>query len=74
MRYAGVGNIAATLWSPGESRSLVTTTASWGTRCARCRTFEYALPPQGLLVMHSDGVSTRWQLDKYPGLACATPR
>ena len=26
-----------------------------------------------LLVMHSDGLATRWQLDKYPGLAMRHP-
>ncbi|HEX6912237.1 MAG TPA: SpoIIE family protein phosphatase [Longimicrobium sp.] len=73
VRYAGVGNIAATLWAPGETRSLVSHNGIVGHEMRKVQVFEYPLPPQGLLVMHSDGVSTRWQLEKYPGLALRDP-
>lgn len=73
VRYAGVGNIAATLWAPGETRSLVSHNGIVGHEMRKVQVFEYPFPPQGLLVMHSDGVSTRWQLEKYPGLALRDP-
>ena len=73
VRYAGVGNIAATLWAPGETRSLVSHNGIVGGEMRKVQVFDYAFPPQGLLVMHSDGVSTRWQLEKYPGLALRDP-
>jgi anti-sigma regulatory factor (Ser/Thr protein kinase) len=73
VRYAGVGNIAATLWAPGETRSLVSHNGIVGHEMRKVQVFDYPLPPQGLLVMHSDGVSTRWQLEKYPGLALRDP-
>ena len=73
VRYAGVGNIAATLWAPGETRSLVSHNGIVGHEMRKVQVFEYPVPPQGLLVMHSDGVSTRWQLEKYPGLALRDP-
>jgi anti-sigma regulatory factor (Ser/Thr protein kinase) len=73
VRYAGVGNIAATLWAPGETRSLVSHNGIVGHEMRKVQVFEYPLPPLGLLVMHSDGVSTRWQLEKYAGLALRDP-
>jgi len=30
-------------------------------------------PPGARLVMHSDGVSARWRIDSYPGLASLHP-
>ena len=30
--------------------------------------FDYDCPPRGVLVMHSDGLQTRWSFDSYPGL------
>jgi hypothetical protein len=35
----------------------------------RPRQFEYRWQPASTLIMHSDGLSSRWQLDQYPGLA-----
>jgi hypothetical protein len=34
---------------------------------------DYPWPPQGRLVMHSDGLSHRWTLESYPGLALRHP-
>jgi hypothetical protein len=30
--------------------------------------YQYPLPPDALLVVHSDGLSANWSLEKYPGL------
>jgi len=30
--------------------------------------FDYVWPASGLVVMHSDGLLSRWDLDPYPGL------
>jgi hypothetical protein len=35
--------------------------------------FTYSLPVGGLLVMHSDGLQSRWSLERYPGLAGKHP-
>jgi hypothetical protein len=37
------------------------------------REFAYDWPAQGVLVLHSDGLQTRWSLDDYPGLALRDP-
>jgi serine phosphatase RsbU (regulator of sigma subunit) len=73
VRYAGVGNVSATLWTPGQSRTLVTHAGIVGSEMRKVQAFETALPDPWVLVMHSDGVSGRWSLDAYPGLARRDP-
>jgi hypothetical protein len=38
------------------------------------REYEYPLPPDGVLVMHSDGVVDRWNAADYPGLLQRSPQ
>jgi len=73
VRYTGVGNVAATLWSPAGSRTLVTHNGIVGGEMRKVHAFEHPLPDGWLLVMHSDGVSGRWSLDAYPGLVRRDP-
>jgi hypothetical protein len=35
--------------------------------------FTYPFPAGALLVIHSDGLGSRWDLAAYPGLACRDP-
>ena len=37
------------------------------------REFDYPLPAEALVVLHSDGLTDRWTLDDYPGLAGHAP-
>jgi|HubBroStandDraft_1064217.scaffolds.fasta_scaffold20432_4 anti-sigma regulatory factor (Ser/Thr protein kinase) len=66
--YAGVGNIHAALVSGDSARSLVSHNGILGLRVSRLRQFEYQRSPGALLVMHSDGLSARWNLSSKPGL------
>ncbi|GAA2218499.1 SpoIIE family protein phosphatase [Micromonospora olivasterospora] len=70
LRYAGLGNIAASVVAVGERRRrLVSLPGIAGHQRPTVRAYDYPFPPGASLVMHSDGVSDRWQLDDYPGLA-----
>ena len=60
--YAGVGNISGYLVSPGRSQGMVSHNGTLGMSQRRMQQFEYRLEPGSLVVMHSDGVSTRWDL------------
>lgn len=66
--YAGVGNIAGMLTSPGATRHLVSLPGIVGHHMRRVPSWEHALEPDALLVMHSDGLGTHWSLDDSPGL------
>ncbi len=44
----------------------------WATR-RKFQEFAYPFPKGATLVMHSDGLISRWTLDAYPGLAAHDP-
>jgi anti-sigma regulatory factor (Ser/Thr protein kinase) len=84
IRFAGIGNIAGVLVGSGRSaagggaaggggtagadRNLISHNGTLGAEARRFQEFEYPADPGGLLVMHSDGLGSRWQLADYPGL------
>jgi anti-sigma regulatory factor (Ser/Thr protein kinase) len=73
VRFAGLGNIAAALVGPTASKSLVSHNGIAGHEMRKIQEFTYDWPPGALLVMHSDGISTRWDLERYRGLAQRHP-
>jgi anti-sigma regulatory factor (Ser/Thr protein kinase) len=73
LRFAGIGNIAGTVITDEGSRGLVSHNGTVGHQFHKIQEFEYAWPPGALLVLHSDGLETKWRLDPYPGLAARDP-
>ena len=74
LTYAGVGNISARIYAGSEGRqNLVSLNGTAGHQCDRIQEFSYVWPSDGLLVMHSDGLSTGTELGPYPGLAARDP-
>jgi anti-sigma regulatory factor (Ser/Thr protein kinase) len=73
VRFAGVGNIAAAILNDGASRSLVSHGGIVGNALRKVQEFSYDWPAGALLVVHSDGLSSRWDLNAYPGLAARHP-
>ncbi|MGC2695431.1 MAG: SpoIIE family protein phosphatase [Candidatus Angelobacter sp.] len=69
LTYAGVGNIAATLLSGTQSRSLISHNGIVGHHMHRIQEFKVNWPDSGMLIMHSDGLQHRWDLSNYPGLS-----
>jgi anti-sigma regulatory factor (Ser/Thr protein kinase) len=72
-RFAGIGNISAQIISAAGSQSLVSMNGTAGHVARTFREFSYDLPPGGLIVIHSDGVSARFTLDAYPGIFTRDP-
>jgi anti-sigma regulatory factor (Ser/Thr protein kinase) len=68
LRYAGVGNIAGTLYTGDQRRGLPSLNGIVGAILPKVKGYEYPLPASGMLVMHSDGLQSRWTLETYPGL------
>ena len=66
--FAGVGNIAARVESTGERRQLVSHSGTLGHVLRRVQEFEFTYPAGALLILHSDGLATRWSSADYPGL------
>ncbi len=73
LEYVGLGNIAATMFSGNERRSLVSLGGTAGAGRPRLRLFQYPWPTGATLVIASDGLSSRWDLAEYPGLLGRSP-
>jgi hypothetical protein len=71
--YAGVGNISAVVLSGGASRSLVSHNGTLGMTVPKIQEFRSDWPSDALLVLHSDGLQSKWDLSPYPGLLSRHP-
>jgi serine phosphatase RsbU (regulator of sigma subunit) len=68
-QYSGVGNISGVvLLASGRRHSMVSHNGTAGHTMPRVQEFSYPVPRDAVVVMHSDGVSTHWDLGAYPGL------
>jgi anti-sigma regulatory factor (Ser/Thr protein kinase) len=68
LKYAGVGNISGCVVTEERSRGMVSHNGTLGVQLHRTQQFEYDCPLGSRVVMHSDGLSARWNIANYPGL------
>lgn len=70
LRFAGAGNCSGSIHSgPGTRQiGLASHNGTLGARLPKANELTYAWPAEGLLIMHTDGLGTRWNLDDYKGL------
>ncbi len=73
VRYCGVGNIAGFIWDRHESRGLASRNGIVGHQAHTFSEYVYAWQPGSLLVLYSDGLSSKLSLERYPGLASHHP-
>src|SRR5690606_14957026 len=66
--YCGIGNIAAGIFGAGRDRRLVSMNGILGGASHRMMEFEYEWSEGAVLLVHSDGVSARWQSRRWPAL------
>ena len=71
--FAGVGNIAMCITAGEVRRTMVSHNGIVGHNVHRSEQYRYPWPAEGLLVAHSDGLETHWDLAPFPGLAQAHP-
>ncbi|HUC97176.1 MAG TPA: hypothetical protein VMR88_01785, partial [Candidatus Polarisedimenticolaceae bacterium] len=68
LRYCGIGNISASIIAGDNLRHLVSYNGTAGHEARKIVEFTYPWSANALLIMHSDGLMTRWNLQAYPGL------
>lgn len=68
LNVAGVGNVSAAVVGDGTVRQAVSLAGILGHEVRQFRQYQYPWVSSGLLVMHSDGLMSRWSLEPYPGL------
>jgi hypothetical protein len=74
LSYAGVGNISGVLLSrDGRTRGLMSHNGTVGSELRSVQELPYEWADADRLVMHSDGITSRWQLGSYTGLGLLHP-
>lgn len=68
-RYGGIGNISgAIVANDGTSRGLISQNGTVGYQIRTALQHDHLWPAGAHLIMHSDGLTSRWVLSNYPGL------
>jgi anti-sigma regulatory factor (Ser/Thr protein kinase) len=73
IRFAGIGNIGAYVIDGDTRRALVSHNGIVGHNMRKVQEFSAPCPPGALVILHSDGIQTQWDLDRYPGLLARSP-
>ena len=73
VKFAGVGNIAGRIILAEETVYLMSHNGTVGHQMRQVQALPYPWSDNALLVLHSDGLATRWDLMAYPGLARRHP-
>ena len=72
-RFAGVGNIGCAVIVDAKARHMVSHNGIVGHSIRKIQEFSAPWPDHAILVMHSDGLSTQWDVAAYPGLSARHP-
>ncbi len=71
--FAGLGNVSAWIVHQEGRQGMISVPGIAGHQARTLRQYEYSVPPHGMVVLHSDGLSDRWDITSYPGLVTRTP-
>jgi anti-sigma regulatory factor (Ser/Thr protein kinase) len=73
VRFAGVGNVAGAVVSGTTKRSMISVGGIAGYRVPTLRAYDYPLPAEAVVVLHSDGVRPRWRAEDLVPLPRRSP-
>lgn len=73
--FTGIGNVRGCLVRNGETKGIIVHNGTLGLQIRSLKNFTLDLESDDLVILHSDGLTTRWDIASYPGLrhrSCAT--
>jgi anti-sigma regulatory factor (Ser/Thr protein kinase) len=73
LRFSGIGNIAVSVFHQSTRRHLLSHNGIVGSNVRKLQEFCQPWEKGDILIAHSDGVGTRWDLERYPGLHLCHP-
>jgi anti-sigma regulatory factor (Ser/Thr protein kinase) len=73
LTYAGIGNISAVVIDSKSRRGIASHNGTLGHQMHKIQEFTVPWNQASILIMHSDGLGTKWDLNQYPGLANKHP-
>jgi anti-sigma regulatory factor (Ser/Thr protein kinase) len=66
--FAGVGNISGTVINENSRRGMTSHNGTLGHELRKIQEFSFPWESESVLIMHSDGLGSRWDLNQYPGI------
>lgn len=66
--FAGVGNISGALIKTNSHRGMTSHNGTLGHQLHKIQEFAFPWDADSVLIMHSDGLGTKWDLKQYPGI------
>lgn len=73
LSFAGVGNIAGCIFLNGTRRHLMSHNGIVGSNLRKVQELVHPWQAGAMVILHSDGIATRWDLDTYSGLIFRHP-
>lgn len=73
VQYVGVGNITGVMFDGANVSRMVSNNGTAGHLTPRIREFTYGYQSEPTIVLHSDGLSAKWDMKDYPGLSSSHP-
>lgn len=73
LTFVGIGNISASVWTERSHKHLPSHDGVVGHVIRHVQSFSANCPSGSLVVLHSDGLKSRWDLSHYPGLSVRHP-
>lgn len=73
VRFVGIGNIGGALLTQDSVKRMVSHNGIAGHVAGRIREFTYPYEGKPTVILHSDGLSAKWDFARYPGLAASHP-
>lgn len=73
VQFAGLGNVAASILAQGTRKSMISVPGIAGHQARAIRQFGYEAPPGAAVILHSDGISSRWEAAALPGVEGKDP-
>jgi anti-sigma regulatory factor (Ser/Thr protein kinase) len=73
VRFAGLGNVAGWILSGTTRQGMISVPGIAGHQARTFRQYDYTRAPGAAVILHSDGLSSRWNAQELPGLATQDP-
>lgn len=71
--FAGLGNVSAWIAHNDGRQGMISVPGIAGHKARTLRQYEYTVPRHAVVLLHSDGLSERWDITSYPGLVTRLP-
>jgi anti-sigma regulatory factor (Ser/Thr protein kinase) len=71
--FAGLGNVAGWIVTADSRQGMVAVPGIAGHQARKFRQYQYEIRPGAAVILHSDGLSSRWNIRDLPGLTRRDP-